>query len=81
MKRPERQERLKTVKTVKVCPKCAAFMLQKSQFGRDGETPTFSSDNQHRSFGGLELRTFECEKCKYSAQYQVDPFPSETFDE
>lgn len=77
MKRPERQERLKQVKAVKVCPKCQGFMIPKAQFAKEGEK---STDHVTRSFGGVEIRTFECEKCHYTGQYQVDPFPSEVFD-
>jgi len=77
-KHPElREQRTKQVKAVKVCPKCSAFMLPVSHFARDGETAAFHQDSSMRSFGGVEVRTFECEKCHYTGQFQVDPFPAE----
>ncbi len=70
-----REQRTKHVKAVKVCPKCGAFMLPVAHFAREGETAAFHHDNRMRSFGGVEVRTFECEKCHYTGQFQVDPFP------
>jgi ribosomal protein S27AE len=70
-----RAQRTKAVKAVKVCPKCGAYMLPAAHFGRDGESASFANDNHLRSFGGVEVRGFECEKCHYTAHFQVDPFP------
>jgi hypothetical protein len=72
-----REQRTKTVKAVKVCPKCGAYMLPVAHFAREGETAGFHNDNTQRSFGGVEVRTFECEKCHYTGQFQVDIFPKE----
>ena len=72
-----RQQRTKTVKAVKVCPKCGAYMRPSAHFGRDGESAGFTSDNRLRSFGGVEVRTFECEKCHHTTQFQIDPFPKD----
>jgi hypothetical protein len=80
-KRPEREQRTKTIKAVKICPKCQGFMVPKAQFAKDGEKASFVSDNHLRSFGGVEIRTFECEKCHYTGQFQLDPFPADALDE
>lgn len=70
-----REQRTKTVKAVRVCPKCQGFMVPKGEFRTASERRDFTSDHQLRSFGGIELKTFICEKCHYSSQFQVDPFP------
>lgn len=73
----KREQRTKRMKSVKACPKCAGFMYPTTHFARDGEGASFTSDNRLRSFGGVELKTFECEKCHYTTQFQVDPFPKD----
>lgn len=70
-----REQRNKSVKAVKVCPKCQAFMVPKGEFRTANERRDFTADHHVRSFGGIELKTFICEKCHYSSQFQVDPFP------
>jgi hypothetical protein len=77
----KREQRTKQVKVVKVCPKCNAYMYPTTHFAREGESAGFTSDNRLRSFGGVEVRTFECEKCHYTTQFQIDPFPKDIGDE
>lgn len=75
-----REQRTKQVKAVKVCPKCQGFMVMRSEFRTEGEKRSFAADHQVRSFGGIEIRTFICDRCHYSGQFQVDPFPKEAED-
>ena len=77
----QREQRTKAVRVVKVCPKCGAFMIPTAHFAREGETAAFTADNRLRSFGGVEVRTFECEKCHHTTQFQIDPFPKDIGDE
>jgi hypothetical protein len=77
----KREQRTKSVRVVKVCPKCGAFMIPTAHFAREGETAAFTADNRLRSFGGVEVRTFECEKCHHTTQFQIDPFPKDIGEE
>ena len=60
------------VKHLQVCPKCGGYMqplsaVNSAAGGRDWKHETF-----HRSFGGVDVRKFVCEKCHLVETFQID---------
>lgn len=66
------QKRDKPIKRLQVCPKCAGYMELLSAIKGDATTRDWKDETFHRSFGGVELRKFVCEKCHHVDTFQVD---------
>lgn len=60
------------LKRLAICPKCAGYMQQLSAFTGDAASRNWKDETFHRSFGGVELRKFVCEKCHHVETLQVD---------
>ena len=66
-KRPTR-----ATKHLKICPKCTGYMRLQAPFeGRVG-TQNWKDESYHRSFGGVEMQRFVCEKCGLVEVFQID---------
>ena len=64
----------KSLKTLKICPDCAGYMIKEQSFTHQAQPRNWKDETFHRSFGGIEMRQFRCEKCQHTEIYQVDPF-------
>ncbi len=66
------RKRERPLKQLQICPKCAGYMRELSHFASDAKTRNWKDETFHRSFGGVEMRKFVCEKCHHTAVFQVD---------
>ncbi|MEK7704328.1 MAG: hypothetical protein AAB426_05165 [Myxococcota bacterium] len=64
--------RERPIKRLQICPKCAGYMQPLSSFPSGAGKRDWKDETFHRSFGGVELRKFVCEKCHHVATFQVD---------
>lgn len=62
----------KPIKRLQICPKCAGYMQPLSAFQGGAKSRDWKDETFHRSFGGVELRKFICEKCHHVQTFQVD---------
>lgn len=62
----------KPLKRLQVCVKCGGYMSPQSAYSGDASTRAWSDETYHRSFGGIEMKMFVCEKCGHAEKYQVD---------
>jgi hypothetical protein len=62
----------KPIKHLEVCPKCSGYMRPISPFKGDAKRRDWKDETFHRSFGGVELKKFVCEKCHHVEVYQID---------
>ena len=62
----------KRQKHLQICPKCGGYMRPHSAIMGDAKRRDWKDETLHRSFGGVELRQFVCEKCHHTATFQVD---------
>ena len=69
------------IKHLQICPKCAGYMWPISPFKGDAKRRDWKDETFHRSFGGVELRKFVCEKCHHVEVFQIDDLGGITEDE
>lgn len=65
--------RIRSKKRLAICPECAGYM--RPQAAIEGERVGgrhWKDETYRRSFGGVELRVFVCEKCGHTETLQVD---------
>jgi ribosomal protein S27AE len=62
----------KPLKRLEVCPKCGGYMRSLSAFQGEPRSHGWHHEASHRSFGGVELKKFVCEKCHHTATFQID---------
>jgi hypothetical protein len=60
------------IKQLRVCPKCGAYMRPAAHFASDAKSRNWKDETYRRSFGGVEMRKFVCEKCHFVEVFQVD---------
>jgi hypothetical protein len=65
-------KRDKPLKHLQICPKCAGYMQPLSAFKGDAQNRDWKNETFHRSFGGVEVRAFVCEKCHQVETFQID---------
>ena len=70
----------KPQKHLQICPKCSGYMQPQSAIENQSQRRNWKNDTFHRSFGGVELRKFVCEKCGHIEVYQVDDLAGITED-
>jgi hypothetical protein len=66
------RKRDKPVKQLQVCPKCAGYMRPLAHFQSDAKSRNWKDDTHRRSFGGVDVRKFVCEKCHHVEVFQID---------
>jgi hypothetical protein len=66
------EQRDKPLKRLEVCPACAGYMQPLSAFKGDFQQRNWKDETFHRSFGGVEVRKFVCEKCHRVETFQID---------
>jgi hypothetical protein len=66
------EPRDKPLKHLQVCPKCAGYMEPVSPYKGGKSSHDWKDESFHRSFGGVELRKFVCEKCHHVETFQID---------
>jgi hypothetical protein len=71
----------KPMKRLEVCPKCGAYMRPISPFKGDARRRDWKDETFRRSFGGVELKKFVCEKCHHVEVFQVDDLAGISEDE
>ena len=59
-------------KHLQICPRCGGYMRPYSAIAGDAKRRDWKDETLHRSFGGVELRQFVCEKCHQRATFQID---------
>jgi len=62
----------KKIKHLEVCPKCAGYMRPISPFNDEPGRRDWKDETFHRSFGGVEVRKFVCEKCHHVEVFQIE---------
>lgn len=62
----------KAKKHLQICPKCAGYMRPISPFRGDAKRRDWKDETFHRSFGGVDMRKFVCEKCHHVEVFQID---------
>ncbi|MEM6532789.1 MAG: hypothetical protein AAF654_09195 [Myxococcota bacterium] len=62
----------KPLKRLQVCVKCGGYMSAQSAYSGDAVNRNWSDETYRRSFGGVEMKMFICEKCGHAEKYQVD---------
>ncbi len=62
----------KQVKVLQICPKCAGYMQPVSPFKDEAKRRDWKHETHHRSFGGVEVKKFVCEKCHHVEVFQID---------
>ena len=62
----------KTLKHLEICPKCAGYMRPQAHIEQGAASRDWKDETFHRSFGGVEVRKFVCEKCHHVEIFQVD---------
>jgi hypothetical protein len=76
---PEPRDR--PLRRLQVCPRCAGYMQPLSPFGAAAGTRNWKDETYRRSFGGVEVRKFVCEKCHHVETFQIDDLGHLTEDE
>jgi len=70
---PERVQREQSTKQLQVCRACGGYMkLQNAIASGHGRRRHYRDDTYLRSFGGVRVRTFVCEKCQRVETFQND---------
>ena len=69
MTEPRRDEPLHRLQ---ICPRCAGYMQPLSPVAGEARRHDWKDETFHRSFGGVEVRKFVCEKCHHVATFQID---------
>ncbi|OGQ79522.1 MAG: hypothetical protein A2289_05660 [Deltaproteobacteria bacterium RIFOXYA12_FULL_58_15] len=62
----------KNLKHLEICPKCASYMRSQAHIEQGATSRDWKDETFHRSFGGVEVRKFVCEKCHHVEIYQID---------
>lgn len=68
--------REKPVKQLQICPKCAGYMQPLAPFAGDAKRRDWKDETFHRSFGGVLVKKFVCEKCHHVEVFQIDELGS-----
>ncbi len=59
-------------KVLQICRKCGGYMRPLAAFSGDATRRDWKDETFHRSFGGVAMRKFVCEKCHQVDTFQVD---------
>jgi len=62
----------KKKKHLQICSLCGSYMSLQGSVSNSAGGRHWQDDTFHRSFGGLEVRKFICEKCGHREVFQVD---------
>ncbi len=62
----------KPLKRLQVCTRCGGYMNPMSAVSGDQASRNWLDETYQRSFGGVEMKMFVCEKCGRSEKFQVD---------
>ncbi len=60
------------IKQLAICPKCGGYMRGQTAFTEEARRRGWQDDTRRRSFGGVSLRQFVCEKCHHTETFQLD---------
>lgn len=68
-------------KQLRVCSKCAGYMRPQSAFQNNAIKRNWKDDTYRRSFGGVGVQKFCCEKCGHVEVFQSDELGKVSEDE
>jgi hypothetical protein len=68
----ERLRRDGPQKHLEICPKCGGYMRPRTEVQGAAARDNWKHDGKHRSFGGMKIQVFVCERCHHTQTVQVD---------
>lgn len=69
---PERLRSGGPVHRLQICPRCSGYMVPRSDVQGASGGDHWKHESRHRSFGGMKVQVFVCEKCGYVQTHQID---------
>lgn len=69
---PERLRRGGPIRSLQICPRCGAYMAPASDVQGAARGRHWKHESKHRSFGGVKVQVFACERCGHTQTFQVD---------
>ena len=64
--------RQRPLKHLQICPVCGAYMRPATSASGSPHLPRSVELTHTPTFGGVEMRTYICEKCHHRERFQVD---------